>query len=80
MFKILSEDKCNFTKDFSKEEFKIFRQRAIGLILATDMANHATELSAITSKLASNNIIDGENIEKLVGDDIDEKQVFRNQQ
>jgi len=43
------------------------------------MANHATELSAITTKLASNNIQDGENIHKLVDEDIDEKELFKNQ-
>ena len=40
------------------------------------MANHAKELQAITAKLASNEIKDGVNIEKLVGDDLDSKEKF----
>jgi hypothetical protein len=30
-----------------RDEFKLFRKRVIGLILATDMAKHAADLSAI---------------------------------
>ena len=36
MFRILSKDEYNFASSLSKEEFMIFRQRCIGLILATD--------------------------------------------
>ena len=73
MFKLLGKDKYNFTKNLSKEEFKIFRQRAIGIILATDMANHASEISTITHLFASHDIKNGENVEKLVSEGVDEK-------
>lgn len=52
LFRILSQDKYNFLKELSKEEFKIFRKRVIGLILGTDMAKHFDELSKLKSILA----------------------------
>ena len=48
----------------------------MGLILATDMAKHTTDLSAMTTKLATFQIRDGENMEKLVGDGVDGKELF----
>ena len=42
MFRIMREDRYNFISDLSPEQFKVFRQRAIGLILATDMESHAS--------------------------------------
>ena len=44
LFRILSQEKYNFLKDLSKDEFKIFRKRVIGLILGTDMAKHMDEI------------------------------------
>ena len=55
-------------KDFNPEEFNWFRKRAIGLILATDMAKHAADLTQLTSILADHNIKDGENVGALVPD------------
>jgi hypothetical protein len=45
MFRILRESECNFTDKMTKEEFKIFRKRVIGCIIATDMAKHAADVS-----------------------------------
>ena len=42
LFRIMNEDRYNFISDLSPEDFKVFRQRAIGLILATDMESHAS--------------------------------------
>lgn len=44
-FRILSDPDSNFTDKLSNQEFKLFRKRVIGLILATDMAKHAADLS-----------------------------------
>ena len=80
MFKLIGNDTYNFAKNLSKEEFKIFRQRAIGIILATDMANHASEISAVAGLFTSNDIKNGENMDKLIGEGVDEKEMFKNQQ
>ena len=48
--------------------------------MGTDMAKHATDLSAMTSKLATLQIRDGENMEKLVGGGASGKELFENQQ
>jgi hypothetical protein len=45
----LHEDQFNFLEHLSKEEYKLFRKRVIGLILATDMAKHAADLSALNA-------------------------------
>ena len=76
MFRLLDQAQYNFLKGLTRDEFKVFRQRAIGLILATDMAKHASDLSAITMKLSTMQIRDGENIDKLVGDGLDGKEIF----
>lgn len=47
LFRILSDDQCNIVENFSKEEFKLFRKRAVGMILATDMAVHAGGLAQL---------------------------------
>lgn len=45
MFRILTLEGHNFVESFSYEEMKIFRKRVLGLILATDMAKHVSDLS-----------------------------------
>ena len=47
MFKLMTEADCNITKNLSREEFKIFRKRAVGMILATDMARHKADLTLL---------------------------------
>ena len=47
--------------------------------MATDMSNHATELSAMIDQLATHGIKDGENLDKLVGEQVDEKLLFKHQ-
>uniref|UniRef100_A0A0B7BHV8 PDEase domain-containing protein n=2 Tax=Arion vulgaris TaxID=1028688 RepID=A0A0B7BHV8_9EUPU len=48
-FDILKKDKCNITKDFSREQFKRFRDGMIRCILATDMAKHNEILNSFKS-------------------------------
>jgi hypothetical protein len=47
VFKTLQEDCSNFTEALNKQEFKLFRKRVIGVILATDMAKHTMDLSQL---------------------------------
>ena len=56
MFEILSQPNCNFTENFTKEEFKVFRMRTIGLILATDMAKHMDDMSQLKALLETEEI------------------------
>ena len=77
MFRILSKDKYNFLKNLSPQEFKIFRKRAIGFILATDMAKHFDEISKLKLVLNDCGIENGENVEKLIEFE-EEKKVFDN--
>lgn len=62
----------------SREEFKIFRKRTIGLILATDMARHAADLSSLNTMISEKNIV-GEG-EFSLFEDQDPSQIFRTQQ
>ena len=62
MFELISKPELNFTENLSKEEFKIFRKRTIGLILATDMAKHMADLSVLKSTFEEYDIIDGKNV------------------
>ena len=55
----MSEDKYNFALKMSREEFVIFRKRAIGLILATDMANHGPHLDSLNAIISENQIEKG---------------------
>lgn len=43
LFKILAQDGMNFVEGFNREQFSHFRKRVTGLILATDMAKHASQ-------------------------------------
>lgn len=44
-FAIINDTKYNFLTEYSRDDFKVFRKRMIGIILATDMARHVTDLS-----------------------------------
>lgn len=44
-FRCLNHDCSNFLENMNKEEFRLFRKRVIGMILATDMAKHASDLA-----------------------------------
>ena len=60
LFRILDEDATNLISTLKREEFKIFRKRVIGLILATDMARHVADLSSLNALLSDFQIKDGE--------------------
>lgn len=52
--------------EFSKDEFKTFRKRCVGMILATDMARHVTDLSNFKSLLEQRQIKNGANANTLI--------------
>ena len=52
LFRIIRNKQYNFVEDLSSVEFKLFRKRIIGLILATDMAKHVADLSQFKNMLA----------------------------
>jgi high affinity cGMP-specific 3',5'-cyclic phosphodiesterase 9 len=60
-FTIIKRDGTNFLDQLTNDEFKVVRKRMIGCILATDMAKHASDLSALKSLVETKNIKNGEN-------------------
>lgn len=48
-------------ESFTTDEMKVFRKRVIGCILATDMAKHAGDLSALKNLVEAKQIKNGEN-------------------
>lgn len=72
--KILLLPENNILCNMEKSDFKNFRRHFVESILSTDMMFHTRLNSVIKSKLASNGISKGKNLEKLVPDD--EAQAF----
>ena len=77
LFRILNEEKYNFLTTLKKDEFRVFRKRVIGLILATDMSNHMNDLNSLNAIIAENNIKNGQNVDKLLND-VDGQKLFKN--
>lgn len=57
----MRKDESNFLEHLNSDEIKVFRRRMIGCILATDMAKHAADLSALKSLVDTKEIKGGEN-------------------
>jgi len=55
----------------TSDELKVFRKRVIGCILATDMAKHAADLSALKSLVETKNIKGGENSNQIINKESD---------
>jgi len=56
----------NFLTPLSKEEKQLFRKRMIGMILATDMARHAADVSAFKAQLEAKMIKGGNNSDLIL--------------
>ena len=56
----------NFLSSFNNDEVKTFRKRMLGMILATDMARHVTDLGSFKSLIESREIKDGQNSDKII--------------
>lgn len=65
-YAILNQKKFNFMSEFTNDEFKTFRKRMVGMILATDMARHVTDLSSFKSLLEQREIKNGANADKII--------------
>ena len=65
-FQILKMKGFDFLHNFNNDEVKMFRKRMVGMILATDMARHVTDLGSFKSLLETREIKQGKNAEKLI--------------
>ena len=65
-FEILNQKDNNFMEDFPRDDFKTFRQRFVGIILATDMARHTADLNNFKNLLEQNKRLQKQ-IEKVRG-------------
>ena len=73
-FSILNNDKYNFMKEFNRDDFKTFRKRMIGIILATDMARHVSDLTSFQSLIESKQIKNGVNQSNIIETDSAKKE------
>ena len=62
---ILNQDENNFLKSYSRDDYTTFRKRFVGIILATDMARHVSDLGTFKSLVETNAVKEGNNITSL---------------
>ena len=65
-FAIMNKPEFNFMKEYSRDDFKTFRKRMIGIILATDMARHMSDLSTFNNLLEQKGVKAGVNSMDLI--------------
>ena len=75
----MSKKETNFLDKLSMDEFKVIRKRMIGCILATDMAKHGTDLSALKTLVDTKQIKSGVNADQLLNRENDTT-LFKSQQ
>lgn len=73
-FAILNTPKYNFMTKYSRDDFKTFRKRMIGIILATDMARHVADLASFKNLLDAKQVKNGVNASKLIENDTPAKE------
>lgn len=73
-FAILNTPQYNFMAKYSRDDFKTFRKRMIGIILATDMARHVADLASFKNLLDSKGVKRGLNADKLVDNETTAKE------
>ena len=74
--KLLLLPENNFIEAFTEEEKKVLRKRMIGMILATDMACHSSQVDIMNFKMKSKNINSQSNNGHELIDSADEKEKF----
>ena len=79
-FLILNNPTYNFMTDFSRDDFKTFRKRMIGIILATDMARHVSDLASFKSLIEQKGIKNGVNQSNIIDKDSAKKEFDSKQQ
>uniref|UniRef100_A0A0G4I932 PDEase domain-containing protein n=1 Tax=Chromera velia CCMP2878 TaxID=1169474 RepID=A0A0G4I932_9ALVE len=62
-FRILASEQCNFSEAMSPQDFGVFREHVVDLILATDMAVHMEFLSKFKVRLESDDFLQGPELE-----------------
>lgn len=67
-------------EDFTRDDFKTFRQRFIGIILATDMARHTSDLAKVKTFCERKGISNGSQRELLVDRESHKKEFDSKQQ
>lgn len=63
---MLNRQEYNFLEDFTRDDYKTFRQRFVGIILATDMARHTSDLAKMKTILEQKGVSNGNQRELLV--------------
>jgi hypothetical protein len=78
--KLLLKEENNFMGSFSVDEKKVFRKRIVGMILATDMADHMSHQNVIKYKISNKHItIEAGNGHAMI-DASNDKEMFQSQQ
>ena len=77
--KLLLDSGNNFIENFSEDEKKVMRKRMVGMILATDMANHTSHVNVTKYKVQHKKISKEANNGHLIIDSKDEKEKFASQ-
>lgn len=74
--RVLLESCNNFIEAFSEDEKKVLRKRIVGMILATDMANHTSQINVMKYKVQHKNIKKESHNGHLIIDTKDDKEKF----
>ena len=74
--KILLTPENNFIERLGADQRKNFRKRMIGMILATDMAEHMANVNLIDSKIKNKGIVREKNNGHLIVDEESENDKF----
>ena len=65
-FAILADDHYNFIAELTRDDFRTFRKRMIGIVLATDMSKHFKDLTSIKALMAQKGVVEGKNQNLLI--------------
>ena len=74
--KRLLKEENNFAEEFSMDENKVLRKRIVGMILATDMADHMSHVNMIEFRVKQKGITRNDNNGHLMVDHSQEKETF----
>ena len=53
VFAILNQDSYNIFANFSREDYKMIRERIVSIVLATDMSIHFSDIAKLKGRLAA---------------------------
>ena len=65
-FAILADEQYNFIAELTRDDFRTFRKRMIGIVLATDMSKHFKDLTSIKALMAQKGVVEGKNQNLLI--------------